>query len=235
VWSADDGLCDDTVLAVAEHGGCMWLGTFAGLCGFDGERFLHLPPEAGLPGPWVMSIVSGDDGALWLGCGEQSQERGGLVRLAEGQMTVYTVEDGLGPGSVSQVLPADGELWVATLRGGVSRFDGTSFERHGADSGLPDDIVSSLGRDADGDIWIGTGGVGVVGGGVARYMGRRFERFTTARGLPSNNAICLLEDSDGCIWMGTWHGLSVWEGCGSPWTAAAWSAIGRDRGRRRSV
>jgi len=206
-----DGLCDDTVLSIAEDSqGRVWFGTPAGACFWDGQCFAHLEPE-GLQEPWILAIAR-DDGILWFGCRGESVDCGRLLRYDGRGLTSYTTEDGLGPGAVSGILPGPGGLWVATARGGASRFDGQTFERHTAREGLPDDMVGALAHDAEDDVWIGTGRAGVVGGGMSRHLGRRFERFTTTEGLPSNNAICLLETADGCIWMGAWGGVGIWDG-----------------------
>ncbi|KAK6026932.1 Two component regulator propeller [Ostertagia ostertagi] len=48
-----------------------------------------------------------------------------------------------------------GHLWVGTL-GGLSRYDGHSFNTYSVRDGLPDNSVQALDADASGTIWIGT-------------------------------------------------------------------------------
>jgi diguanylate cyclase (GGDEF)-like protein len=48
-----------------------------------------------------------------------------------------------------------GYLWVGT-QNGLYRYDGTQFQRYGADEGMPDRIVDRIYLGTDGTLWVGT-------------------------------------------------------------------------------
>ncbi|WP_263356738.1 ligand-binding sensor domain-containing protein [Acidicapsa ligni] len=57
-------------------------------------------------------------------------------------------------------------------------------------------------KDRDGDLWIGTGGQGIV-----HVHEGRADSFTTSDGLSSNSVVSLFQDREGNVWAGTGHGL----------------------------
>jgi diguanylate cyclase (GGDEF)-like protein len=48
-----------------------------------------------------------------------------------------------------------GYLWVGT-QNGLYRYDGSQFQRYGADAGIPDRIIDTLYLGPDGTLWVGT-------------------------------------------------------------------------------
>ena len=74
-------------------------------------------------------------------------------------------------------------------------------------SGLPSSWVGSLAFDAQGNLWIGTGG------GLARFDGERWEVYDTgSSGLPDNRVLSLAVDFQGSLWIGTARGLARFDG-----------------------
>jgi sugar lactone lactonase YvrE len=68
-------------------------------------------------------------------------------------------------------------------------------------SGLPDNGVSSLAVDSQGNLWIGTKG------GLAKFDGARWEVYTRSNsGLPDNWVSSLAVDLQGNLWIGTYEG-----------------------------
>jgi len=101
-----------------------------------------------------------------------------------------------------------GNIWFATRRHGICRYDGekfTSFGEH--DIAVRHGIISIL-EDKKGNIWIGTDEAGVF-----FYDGKTFKNYTTADGLINNSVRSILEDKAGNLWIGTrWFGLSRFDG-----------------------
>jgi hypothetical protein len=87
-------------------------------------------------------------------------------------------------------------------------------------SGLPFDGVASLAIDAQQNVWIGTGIVGVdSGGGLAKFDGENWTVYNTANSkLPHNVIRVLTLDSQGDLWIGT-HGAGVAKFDGANWTS----------------
>ena len=93
-----------------------------------------------------------------------------------------------------------GRLWFGT-RGGVSRYDGQTFETFTSDDGLTNDQVVSMLEDRNGDLWFGT-----KGGGVSRYDGAQFTTLGTGEGLAHPDVHSILQDQSGTLWFGTFGG-----------------------------
>jgi ligand-binding sensor domain-containing protein len=91
------------------------------------------------------------------------------------------MRDGLGYYIVRTVMQArNGEVWVGTDGGGVSRFDSKKFVTLNTKNGFPHDFIRSLYEDSHGTIWIGTRG------GLVQYDHGKTKLFTTKDGLSTN-------------------------------------------------
>lgn len=122
---------------------------------------------------------------------------------AEYIIDVWQTANGLPGNTVTAILQTpDGYLWVATLNG-LARFDGIRFKVFGETSGLPNIRVLCLSADADGTLWLGTDG-----GGLVRFRDGVFQSFTQREGLASDIVLSLAGDSSARLWIGTTAGLS---------------------------
>ena len=90
-----------------------------------------------------------------------------------------------------------GRLWVGSKSGLYLRDQGR-WKRLGRGDGAPAATVRVIAETADGTVWIGTNGEGVL-----RYRAGRFEPFTTANGLPSNLIRAICEQPRGTLWIGS--------------------------------
>jgi signal transduction histidine kinase/ligand-binding sensor domain-containing protein len=81
------------------------------------------------------------------------------------------------------------------------------FTNYGTDQGLPLNNIICSAVDKIGNLWLGTGGAGVI-----RYDGKRFTNYTKAQGFAGNVVFCILEDRDNNTWFGTTAGLSKYDG-----------------------
>ena len=108
----------------------------------------------------------------------------------------YTIEDGLAQSQPLTILQSrSGYLWVGTLGGGLSRFDGNRFTNFTTRDGLPSNNVRSLAEDSGGILWIGTES------GLARYDGTSIAPVDA--GLDGLIVVALAAGGDGAIWAGT--------------------------------
>lgn len=93
----------------------------------------------------------------------------------------------------------DRYLWVGTSWG-LLRFDGRRWVRfEGGRDGLPAAPVRALLARDDGDLWVGTGG----GGLVRMVRGGPATRFESTAGLPSGTVTALSDAGARGIWIGT--------------------------------
>ena len=69
----------------------------------------------------------------------------------------FSLEDGL-PQTEVQALMQDsrGIIWIGTNGGGLSRFNGNTFQTFTTRDGMPDNTVYSLCEDQEGNIWMGS-------------------------------------------------------------------------------
>lgn len=124
-----------------DRNGDLWLGTYSGLVHLDRHRGLFrsyrhdASNPASLSDDFVWALYQDSNGALWVGT------QSGLSRLDAGTdaFTIYTVEDGLPNDGIAAILSDDaGALWLATMGGGLSRFDPhmRSFRNYDVSDGL---------------------------------------------------------------------------------------------------
>jgi ligand-binding sensor domain-containing protein len=130
------------------------------------------------------------------------------ARVAGSQLPVrsFTIADGLSDNRVHHiVVDSRGLLWIST-HGGLSRFDGTSFQRFGITQGLPFPAINDLLEMPDGDFWLGSNGAGLIRFPLSSGR-RRYEAFSVSNEPTSNRVNRLVRARDGTIWLGTDGGL----------------------------
>jgi len=207
-------------LLVAQDG-ALWLGTpnrgvyvFKEASGWN----RHSKPE-GLPALEILAMLETADGRIWVGTSEGTVFFDGVSWHEAGALQ--------GVQAAAFAESADGTLWVVDsfsllgqIRGEDESLGLLRFDRNGAqlepleaftnDTGLPvpQDFLTSLYRDRQGGIWVGSGAFADLpqlgfGGGVARFDGQNWQHYGTEHGLASNNIQTMFQDFDGTMWFGT--------------------------------
>ncbi len=201
VLTTDDGLASNQVWDVSEdHDGIIWVATEQGLNRIVGSTVANPPGLEEIAGLSVTRLLVDRDNVLWIGT-----DGGGLGKLEDGRLTVYTTSDGLANDRVKALCEdPEGGLWIGT-HGGLCHFRDGSFVTYTTADGLPEDYVRALYRDSRGALWIGSFG---SRGGVTRFFESRFESFTVADGLTNGYVRCIHEDREGSLWFGTNRGLN---------------------------
>jgi signal transduction histidine kinase/CheY-like chemotaxis protein/ligand-binding sensor domain-containing protein len=140
---------------------------------------------------------------LVAGIGIASRSAAGLdpaKALTQYAHASWHVADGLPQDNVVSIAQTpDGYLWLGTEEG-LARFDGLRFkvfDKSNTPELKSNDIYALL-VDRMGNLWIGTGG-----GGVLRMSQGKFVAFTTQSGLSNDSVLSLGEDRDHAIWIGT--------------------------------
>ena len=119
----------------------------------------------------------------------------------------FNVEDGLAQSQVRSIFQdSRGYVWIGTLGGGVSKYNGLEFINFNKKDGLSDNNILSINEDRTGHLWFGTHR------GACRYDGKNFVCITTEDGLVHNNIMAILEDHEGNIWFCTEGGISLYDG-----------------------
>jgi ligand-binding sensor domain-containing protein len=100
-----------------------------------------------------------------------------------------------------------GNIWLGTEGGGVSKFDGKKFRNFGEKEGLSSLNIWTAYEDKNHQIWFGTGGSGAI-----KYDGKEFKTFKETQGQTKNHVQSILKDKKGNMWLGFSGGLYRVEG-----------------------
>jgi len=195
VWNTDNsGLPQNSVLSLIQaRDGYLWVGTYEGLCRFDGRRFTVFDkantPE--IQNNSMLVMAEGSDGALWIGTPN------GLLCRRDGRFRNYTTADGLaGDFILSLAFGPDGSLWIGTTQGLSRCRDGAFTLEAGREPALPA-YVSALCFDAAGTLWAGTSE------GLFQHRQGRFLPQPLPGGSADNTIWSLCSARDGTLWIGT--------------------------------
>jgi signal transduction histidine kinase/ligand-binding sensor domain-containing protein len=193
----DDSVVGEAIAGLTEDSnGTLWALTDHGrLLRRDGSRLAPVP-IGGLPRAVGQSITAGDSGQLWLGFAGY-----GLMTVHPRDGTVTTV---FRDQNVRAILRArDGTIWAATTTG-IAHVAAGRIERLPLVSPDRYAIVTALGEDREGGLWVGT-----QGNGLYRYDAGRFTELTANNDLLTNDdVLCVSVDAEGSVWVGTRHGLN---------------------------
>jgi len=194
-WTTDNSdIPQNSVLSMVQsRDGYLWIGTYEGLCRFDGLHFTVFDksntPEIQNNGMLVMA--EGPDGALWVGTPN------GLLCRRDGKIRNYTIADGLASDFILSLNPdRQGNLWIGTTRG-LSRFQNGVFTNLAVPAGMDVSHVSALSIDQSGTLWVGTSA------GLFSYRDGRFTPYSLPGGKSGNTVWSLYTARDGSLWIGT--------------------------------
>ncbi|QDE93651.1 histidine kinase [Myxococcus xanthus] len=203
-YTVADGLPASHITALTPgEGTSLWVGTPEGLARWVGGRVEPAPfpfpgPE---PRPYVMALRRDATGVLWLGTKAGLYSWNGVVAQR------FTTDDGLPSLSVNALYAdGDGNLWVGTHRGGLTRHNAKGFsEPVPGMEWMAESAVLSLLEDRDGHLWVGTYS------GLMRLRDGPFATYGIPEGLADETVSAVLEDRRGTLWVGTTSGLFRYE------------------------
>jgi ligand-binding sensor domain-containing protein/DNA-binding CsgD family transcriptional regulator len=128
-------------------------------------------------------------------------KKGQMTSEQRRHFTVYDAGDGLALSSVAKILPdREGNLWMTTTGGGVSRFDGRQFFTYNVNHGLGLNVVRGIAQDSLSNFWFATQG------GLTYFDGFRFTTYTTKDGLVNDAVYDVSIDAQQRVWAGTLGG-----------------------------
>ena len=187
-WGQKEG-APSGVLALAQTtDGYLWLGCVDGLYRFDGVSF-----ELRRTGT-AYALLALPNGDLWIGL------KAGVVRLRDGQMTTYSVSDGVPPGVVASFAKdGEGVLWMAS-NAGLARWEGSRWNQVGASWNFHEAYATGMLLDRHGTFW--------VAAGHTILSLQRGSRQFHATGIATTQVWTLMEAPNGKLWM-TETGRSV--------------------------
>jgi hypothetical protein len=204
----DFGLPGEEVHAInSDRAGRLWIGTNAGAAVFDGQNWTSYSAEnSGLTGSLVLSVaVDPQPGGelVWLGTDQ------GLNRFDEalGEWTFFKPQEtGLGNGGIPDLLvDSSGRLWVATLGGGLSLWDGKTWTHYrNSNSSLPSNAVQAIQEIGKGQFWVSTSFPNSPGGLISHFDEKAWKTYRPYySGYSGSQAVSIAQDTAGRIWFGT--------------------------------
>lgn len=195
LFTTRDGLSSTIIWSVYEASdGSVWVGTSNGVDRFRDGRFVSVAGD-GKTQINVKSVVESADARIW--CATQN----GLLRLKGESISTYTTKDGLPENEIASLATDhNGNLWIGTVHGHLSRFRDDRFSES---ISLGDLDVWSIYEDREGNLW-----AGVFGRGLYRLKDGNFKTFARTEGLLADGTWGVYENQSGGVWIATDVGVS---------------------------
>lgn len=176
--------------------GYIWLATWDGLVGFDGEVFTNYTNKYNLRKYRVFTLLEDSQGILWLGT-----IGAGVYKYDGTTFTNITTEHGLVNDRVGCITEdSQGRIWVGT-EGGISIFDGDSIQTLTKGDGLIDNDINAIAEHPEGTFWIASRGRSTI------YTADSATILKSHDGLVFQNIRTIIKDRNNNIWFGGNNGL----------------------------
>jgi len=108
----------------------------------------------------------------------------------------YDIGDGLVHDKVLDITEDNfGNLWIATLLGGLSKYNGESFESFTIRDGLASNYVRDIMVDKKGNLWAATAM------GISRFDGNSFKNYYIDKDNENENSVSVIAEGQGYIWF----------------------------------
>lgn len=184
------------ILAMGEsRNGTQWIGTANGLYRLQGGAIKLFTTADGLTNNNVRDIYEDRGGNIWI-----ATDFGINVLRPNGTIDHLGAQIG-NPYSVGITETPDGRIWFGTGRGLVE-VHGERATLHAAPKALPSNRILAIASDANGYVWLGTDGDGVI-----RFRDGRSVVLTAKGGLATDTILSIVPDEAGHIWLGTSRGV----------------------------
>lgn len=198
-----------------DRDGNLWGGTLLdGLHQFRDGAFTHFGNRRGLPPGPITGISQGSDGEILVtirnrGVAELGPD--GRFRIASEPKSSEPIRNTRWPRHRDPL----GRLWIGTSDGFALLDDRdetlarSSLRIFGRDQGLPRAPIVTFWGEADGDLWIGTGGDGLyrLAADQVEAEQPRLRGLTTVDGLYDDDVRLLIGDDRGSLWMACSRGV----------------------------
>lgn len=163
-------------------------------------QYITYGTAEGLVQSQVRAIAQDSRGYLWIGT------LGGLSRFDGKEFRTYSKDDGLPDNQINALLQAKDQFWIGST-GALSYVEGRYIRNIALPAGFENSRVFTLAQDAEGAIW-----AGLAGDGLLRYHQGNFTHFGTEQGLPDGYVRKVYQAPNGQLWIGTRSGTVLWNG-----------------------
>lgn len=194
----------------------LWVATQSGVAVYDGQSWNSFTVEnSGLldESVFVLAVQPLPQGeVVWLGSlsgvVSYNPQSGSWLPASEAQ-----VSPGWG-GVADFLVDSDGKLWVSTLGGGISQWDGYRWTYlRTSNSELPYSMVQDVEEFDPGVYWIATSLPNETGGVISRLSGEQWQVYKPLfSGYTGAETVAIARDTAGRIWFGTrTEGINIFE------------------------
>ena len=168
--------------------------------------FDNYGPEQGLESSKVYSIIQAKDDYIWLGT------LSGATRFDGINFINYTTENGLAPKGVRTIYEdKNNNLWFGHIGGGLTRYNGKTFESIFITDTLPNLDITSFIQDNKGTLWVATFADGVykIENPNDKISSLKYTHFKGGR--VGDRVFSSLLRSDGTLYFVTDYGIKIYE------------------------
>lgn len=203
VYTIREGLINNDIKSLFQDTkGGIWIGTVNGLSHFDSEKFINYAVANGSTVNYIRSICADPDGnGVWIGTNGSGIAN---ARMDAGSknitLTPLELNRQLPNGSISCLISDKTSVWIGMYGGGVACLNLITRKLSFLNSknGLASDLILTLYKDKDKNIWIGS-----FSGGIFKLNKKRIFMLDKKSGLESDIILPVMCDSKGAIWIGT--------------------------------
>ena len=141
----------------------------------------------------------------------RKNHQGGLIFSAFEDIMIYDGEKFTkiphpeGYNSFDAFEDSNGNLWIASTKYGVFRYDVADFTHFTTEEGLAHDRTMDILEDDKRNVWFATMG------GLSKYDGISFSSVTIGDGLPNNDINTIVQDGDRQLWIGTRRSAVIYD------------------------
>ncbi|WP_068093252.1 sensor histidine kinase [Novosphingobium rosa] len=177
-----------------------------------GDQWERVDETLGLPRGYIMDLIPGRDGRLWVALSAENGESGTLAFLDPHATRFQTMPVTLS-GRPKIALDPHGALWISDA-GGVRMFLDASGKRAQPTIGfppVPGVTRAAIAFDRNGGLWGTTGSVGIFyianPHAPSARPAAQVSRFGAANGLTSDTSYAPFVDREGNVWITTESGI----------------------------
>lgn len=215
----------DQVTVATASGGGIWSGSVTGgLFRIRDTESVSVLPSSG-PNPPIRALLEDRSGSLWIG-GDH-----GLFRWQAGQLSRIYGSLGHSPYILALAEGPSGEIWFGTGDAQLGVVQNGTMQIFEPEARDPLTRFWSLMAGADGTVWIGT-----LGRGLIRFRDGVFAEVNSSDGFPTDTICQVLDDGLGWLWLGTRTGIirvekdSIEARIGDRQKPLRWLGYGREDG-----
>jgi len=211
---------------IQDKRGYYFVGTTNGLNVFKPDLSSHytLTADNGLLNNRITTIAELKNGEIWLGHSFNTNLGYGGVSIIKTDGQVVHNTNGLLTGHTEDILQrSNGDVWVSTAAdnagdfGGITVFheDGSFFIYDKSNSGLPQNEVTEMVEDHDGNVWVGLypgPNSETMPGGIVKFDNENWTYYGNEQGIFNLNTWSIGVGSDGSVYRGSSSELQVTDG-----------------------